>query len=92
MEVTLNLNLEIEKGLIARANERGVSLTDYLHEMVAREVADPIQAPTSPVRRHISEVIRERMSKVPAEILATMPKDGASQHDHYLYGAPKREE
>ena len=92
MDVTLNLNPEVEKGLMARAHERGVSLDDYLHELVAREAAVPIQPPSSPVRRHISEVIRERMSKVPAEIMASMPKDGASQHDHYLYGSPKREE
>jgi hypothetical protein len=29
------------------------------------------------------------MRKVPPEIMATMPKDGASQHDHYTYGWPK---
>lgn len=90
MNVTLNLNPEVEKGLMARAHERGISLTAYLHEMVAREVAVPIQPSTSPVQRHISEVIRERMSKVPAEIMDALPRDGASQHDHYLYGSPKR--
>jgi hypothetical protein len=31
------------------------------------------------------------MKDVPPEISATMPKDGASQHDHYIYGWPKRE-
>ncbi len=92
MDVTLSLNPEVEKGLMARAHERGVSLNDYLHELVAREAAVPVQTRTSPVRRHIAEVILERMSKVPAEIMASMPKDGASQHDHYLYGTPKREE
>jgi hypothetical protein len=92
MDVTLNLNPEVEKGLLARANARGVSLTAYLHEVVAREAAGSSQPQASPARRHISEVIRERMSKVPAEIMDSMPKDGASQHDHYLYGSPKREE
>ena len=77
---------------MARAHERGVSLDDYLQELVAREAAAPIQSAMTPVRRHIAEVIRERMSKVPAEIMAAMPTDGASQHDHYLYGTPKREE
>ena len=43
-----------------------------------------------PRRRHISDIIRENMSRVPAEIMAAMPKDGASQHDHYIYGLPKR--
>jgi hypothetical protein len=39
MSVTLNLNPEVEKGLLALAQERGVSLSDYLQEIAAREVA-----------------------------------------------------
>lgn len=27
----------------------------------------------------------------PDESIAGVPADGAAQHDHYLYGAPKRE-
>ncbi len=38
----------------------------------------------------ISKVIAEIMSDVPAEKPAKLPKDGASQHDHYIYGWPKR--
>ena len=41
MNVTLNLNPEVEKGLLARAHERGVSLYDYLQELVAREAGLP---------------------------------------------------
>ena len=37
MDVTLSLNPEVEKGLLARAQARGVSLDDYLQEIVARE-------------------------------------------------------
>jgi hypothetical protein len=31
------------------------------------------------------------MSRVPPEIMATMPEDGASQHNRYIYGLPKRD-
>lgn len=89
MNVTLSLQPDVEKGLLARAQERGVSLDIYLQEVLAREAADP-SVPTN--RRHIGEAIRERMRQVPAEMMAAMPKDGASQHDHYIYGLPKREE
>lgn len=41
-----------------------------------------------------SEPIWEKLAKLaadaPAEELAKLPVDGASQHDHYLYGTPKR--
>ena len=91
MNVTLNLSLAVEKALMARARERGVSLDAYLQDVVAREAGAAIQS-VSQTRRHIGDLIRERMSKVPPGIMAAMPKDGASQHDHYIYGFPKREE
>ncbi|MFN0104470.1 MAG: hypothetical protein ACKV2U_20585 [Bryobacteraceae bacterium] len=37
MNVTLSLNPEVEEGLLARARARGVSLNDYLQDLVARE-------------------------------------------------------
>ena len=30
------------------------------------------------------------VGSIPEEELATLPPDGASEHDHYLYGMPKR--
>jgi predicted DNA-binding antitoxin AbrB/MazE fold protein len=29
---------------------------------------------------------------LPSETLDRLPSDGASQHDHYIYGTPKRSE
>lgn len=43
-----------------------------------------------PKRRPIWERIAEMAADVPPEELAKLPADGASQHDHYIYGAPKR--
>jgi hypothetical protein len=83
MNVTLNLDPATEEGLRTRAEARGVSLDAYLQEVVAREVRVP-------VRPSIADKIRERMSGVPAEMLAALPQDGASEHDHYIYGLPKR--
>jgi hypothetical protein len=37
MDVTISLNPEVERGLMARARARGVSLDDYLREVVAKE-------------------------------------------------------
>ena len=91
MNVTLSLNAEVERGLTLRALERGVTLDVYLQEIVAREAGAPVPS-VMIARPHIGEVIRERMKKVPPEIVASMPKDGASEHDHYIYGLPKREE
>ncbi|MEK9136975.1 MAG: hypothetical protein AAB393_07625, partial [Bacteroidota bacterium] len=42
------------------------------------------------LRKTLWEKIDERIKQVPPEIWESMPTDGAEQHDHYLYGAPKK--
>ena len=59
-------------------------------EQYARLVLEDDLKSTVNPRRHISDVIRDNMRGVPPEILAAMPSDGASEHDHYIYGSPKR--
>jgi antitoxin component of MazEF toxin-antitoxin module len=45
-----------------------------------------------PARVPIWERILALTADAPPEELAKPPTDGASQHDHYLYGTPKRPE
>jgi hypothetical protein len=40
--------------------------------------------------RSIWETIDDIMRHVPEEVLRRFPADGAEQHDHYLYGSPKK--
>jgi antitoxin component of MazEF toxin-antitoxin module len=46
----------------------------------------------APKRPPIWERIAAMVADVPPEELAKLPTDGASQHDHYIYGTPKRPE
>jgi hypothetical protein len=71
--------------LKAKAEAEGLTLEAWLRKLA--EEGRPAPAP----RRHISEVIVEKMQTVPPEVMASMPKDGASQHDHYIYGWPKKD-
>ena len=48
--------------------------------------------PIEPGREPIWERLAKLAASVPADQLAKLPMDGASQHDHYLYGAPKRDD
>jgi len=45
-----------------------------------------------PARPSLAERIVALTRDLPPEALDKMPVDGASQHDHYLYGTPKRPE
>lgn len=56
MDVTLHLNPEVEKGLMAHAHERGVSLNDYLLELVAREAGLPRAAEPSTGQREFENL------------------------------------
>ena len=39
----------------------------------------------------IWEVAEDLVRDIPEEVLDSVPVDGAAQHDHYLYAAPKRD-
>ncbi|HEX8465987.1 MAG TPA: hypothetical protein VF627_15340 [Abditibacterium sp.] len=45
---------------------------------------------TSETRKSIFEILIETFDDIPEEELAKLPTDGAEEHDHYLYGSPKR--
>jgi hypothetical protein len=72
--------------LKAKATAAGLTLEAWLKQLAGAE-----EKPPSRPARHIADVIIETMRDVPPEIMATMPTDGASQHDHYIYGWPKRD-
>ena len=38
----------------------------------------------------IWDAIDDIMRRVPKEVISHLPVDGAEQHDHYLYGSPKK--
>jgi Arc/MetJ-type ribon-helix-helix transcriptional regulator len=44
------------------------------------------KSPAVPLWQRFQNAVRS----IPKEELATLPPDGASEHDHYLYGLPKR--
>jgi hypothetical protein len=73
--------------LKAKATAAGLTLEDWLKQLSGVEERQHTSQPL----RHVADVILENMKDVPPEVMATMPKDGASQHDHYIYGWPKRD-
>ena len=47
MTVTLELQPEIERSILARAAARGQSIIDFLQDVVAQEASAAVQAPAS---------------------------------------------
>lgn len=94
--MTLNIEIpdNLDAALTARANAQGVSpdriVRQVLEEAFACELEPSADAAPLVDSRPIWEVIVDNMKDVPDEEFEKLPKDGASQVDHYLYGHPKR--
>jgi hypothetical protein len=91
---TLHIEIPDQKAaaLKAYAQAQGLTVEKWLEQLV--EHAGPsflLLENQSPDTRPIWEVIQDNMKNVPPEDLAALPRDGASQIDHYVYGQPKRD-
>lgn len=96
MSVTLDLPPEIERADLAKATAKGIPV-----EVLVREVLLAHEPPFTldeTEQDHAEEgtpqpfwkSFTRRIHALPAEAFEGLPTDGASEHDHYLYGSPKR--
>jgi Arc/MetJ-type ribon-helix-helix transcriptional regulator len=71
--------------------EAATLLVERLHQEQAQAkppAASPADA--AQARKPIWEEILEMTADIPDEEFDKLPVDGAEQHDHYIYGTPKR--
>lgn len=101
--MTIRLPEELESGLLA-AVQRGqfASLDDamaaaaaLLLERLGRPTTSAngpsaTEASAAPADRPIWDEIQDLTADVPEEEWDKLPTDLAEQHDHYIYGTPKR--
>ena len=90
MIITLSLDPAEEARLKAAARAKGVSADVLVREALHRILAEGSSELHQAVERPIWELIEDNMTDVPADEFAKLPVDGASEHDHYLYGHPNR--
>ena len=96
MSATIELPEEQAARLQAQARAKGLSVPEFLEFL---ERLSDQQKPgaerngekaATEQERPVSAMIRDIVGDVPADELAKLPKDSASQIDHYVYGHPKR--
>jgi hypothetical protein len=80
-----NLEQEIGKKVQALSDAEQQRLLNIIDELL-----DEAQTPRPSTARPIWEIFEQLSQQVPPEEWSKLPSDGAEQHDHYLYGAPKR--
>ena len=92
MILILELPDNKEAALEAKAQAQGVSAEQYVLRILDRELdQQQVNLSAEAAERPIWEVITDLMKDVPDEVFDRLPKDGASQVDHYIYGLPKRD-
>ena len=94
--MSVEISPEVETLLSDEARREGVSVDILLLRLMNERGAAQHRSgagaePTKSPMQAVANIILDSMRDVPPEIMATMPPDGASQHDHYIYGWPKRE-
>jgi Arc/MetJ-type ribon-helix-helix transcriptional regulator len=93
-DVESSINAQVINGQFASADEAiAEAWREYVqrrHVQATAPTTVASQAATPPVHKPIWEVADELRKSIPADEWAKLPVDGASQHDHYIYGTPKR--
>jgi hypothetical protein len=94
MTLTLNFPPNVERAYLAEAQAKGMPIDALVCDvLIARKAGtelaiEPEEQNRDP--RPIWEVMLDNLKDIPPEEFAKLPKDGASEVDHYLYGHPKR--
>ena len=80
--MSANLEQAILKKLQALPDGKQHEVLALVESLLEKEQTEPAESQ----RRRISEIFEELSSQIPLEEWAELPRDGAEQHDHYLYG------
>ena len=91
-DLEASIRAEVDRGRFASADDVVAEAVRRLLRQGSPEIADPAnghaEAPSEP--KPIWEKILERNADVPEEVWDALPTDLSAQHDHYIYGTPKR--
>jgi Arc/MetJ-type ribon-helix-helix transcriptional regulator len=100
--MTVHLPEDLERSIRAAVQSgHFASVDDVIAEAVRAYLSTRVHGPASPgpaaepeeaaeTHKPIWEEFEEIAASIPAEEWAKLPVDGAEQHDHYIYGTPKR--
>jgi Arc/MetJ-type ribon-helix-helix transcriptional regulator len=95
--MTIHLPEDVERGILAAVRSGRFASFDAAMEEAAQLLLQQLDQtqPTAaipPVQgsKPIWEEAVDLTADVPAEEWAKLPRDLAEQHDHYIYGTPKR--
>lgn len=75
---------------ISRAQALSQAAQDRLASLMLSEIEMVEQKPAASAPKTAWDIIGQAFADIPGEEWEKIPTDGAAEHDHYLYGTPKR--
>ena len=91
MNVTIEIPDDKRPALIAKATTLGVSAEQYVQRMVERDLHDLEEPPLGSGTEPFWKSFTRDLHALPDAVFERLPTDAASEHDHYIYGTPKRD-
>jgi hypothetical protein len=85
--MSIEIAPELEQRLKTAAEKRGQPLSEYVTPALEALAAAPEPAEGAP---SVLSFFEELWRETPAAEMAKLPSDLAEEHDHYIYGTPKR--
>jgi predicted DNA-binding antitoxin AbrB/MazE fold protein len=91
--MTITIDATYEDGVLKPAQP--LPLSEHAQVRVTVEEQSATSFPVlefgeEPEGPSLAEELIALGNALPKEVIAKLPADGASQHDHYIYGTPKR--
>ncbi len=80
--MAVNLQHTIQEQLRVLSEEEMRQVLSFVTALQKRKKAAPV--------RPLSAIFEDLSNEIPLEQWQEIPADGAENHDHYLYGAPKQ--
>lgn len=97
--MTIHVSKDVENAINAAVQSGQFASVDEMIDKLVREFAQRTQQPPAATQpppaqpdKPIWEVFQELSASVPDEVWDALPPDLSAEHDHYIYGTPKRHE
>jgi Arc/MetJ-type ribon-helix-helix transcriptional regulator len=89
-ELESSIQAAVRGGHFASVDAAMTEAACLLLQRLKQEQAVVSRVEAAPKYKPIWEEFEDIAASVPIEEWAKLPVDGAEQHDHYIYGTPKR--
>lgn len=84
-KMSASIEQQVIESIRVLSEDKQKQVLKYVREINKEEAKE------KPPQRKLMQKLEELRAKLPKDAFKDSPTDGSLNHDHYLYGSPKRE-